>query len=354
MLSTHPSTQDAGQLATAGQRYCVGIVGAGNVGCYFGAHLCQDSALDVKFFGRETMALELAAHGLCAISVDKQNYFAQPVAFYSALNSLIECDVVLLTVKATALLAMIAQLKRFLRPDVPVIALQNGIGIAQMLAQDLPNPILRALVPFAISKGNAGQFCRSTDGNISWQQNDFAVVNYLISVCNRLQLKVELHTDIIAAEYGQLLPALNDAINVLSQIPLQQQWRSADYRHLLAAAMQEWLKVCTAAGIATQPCCGVPNRLLPFLLRLPTRMFSMLLGRRLNIEAPGHSAMWEQLQAKKPTEIMFLNAAVVRMAQRYAIAAPVNQLLTDWIKRAEAGETDFPSARALLAQAGKR
>ncbi len=353
MFATHQAKQNAGQLATAGQRYCVGIVGAGMLGCYLGAHLSQDSALDVKFFGRETTALELAAHGLCATTADNQSYFAQPIAFYSTLNSLIECDVILLTVKATALLAMIAQLKRFLRPDVPVIALQNGIGIAQMLAQDLANPILRAVVPFTISKGKAGQFFRTAKGHISWQYSDFPAVNYIVSVCNRLELTVTLQQDITATEYGQLLLELNNAVNVLSKLPLQQQWLARDYRLLLAAAMQEWLAVCAAAGVATRSCCGLPNRLLPFLLRLPTAVFKRCASARLNINAAGHSAMWYQLQAQKPTEIMFLNAAVVRMAQQYGVKTPVNQLLTEWIKRAETGETDFPSAASLLAQAAE-
>ena len=353
MFTSDLATQDAGQLSTAGQRYCVGIVGSGQLGCYLGAHLCQDSALDVKFFGRETTALELAAHGLSVTSADNQRYFAQPVAFYSALNSLIECDVVLLTVKATAVLAMISQLKRFLRPEVPVVALQNGIGIAQMLAQDLPNPILRAIVSFSIDKTKAGQFYCTLAGNINWQDSDFPAVNYIITVFNRLKLPVKTPPNITALEYGQLLLHLNDAVNVLSKLPLQQQWLRRDYRLLLGAAIQEWLAVSAVAGITPITGCGIANSLLPYVLWLPTPVFKLIAGRALNIAAPQHNAMLQQLQAKKQTEIMFLNGAVVRMAQQYGIKTPVNQILTEWIKRSEAGETDFPIAKAILAQAGK-
>ena len=87
---------------------------------------------------------------------------------------------------------LIPQLKKFIRPDVPVVALQNGVGISVMLENELPNPIYRAIVPFNVIKNRAGQFHRATAGNIVWQQSLHAAVNYIISVFNHLQLPVQL------------------------------------------------------------------------------------------------------------------------------------------------------------------
>lgn len=348
MQTGHQATDDNGQQATAGRRYCVGIVGAGSIGCYLGAYLCQDSALDVKFFGRETTALELAAHGLSVTSYDHQTFFAQPIAFYSSLNSLIECDLILLTVKATALVPMLTQLQRFLRPDVPVVAMQNGIGIGEMLTQDLPNPVLRAIVPFNVVKSRAGQFHRATAGNIVWQRNDFAVVNYVISTFERLKLSVELCDDITAAEYGKLLLNLNNALNAISNLPLQQQLLDAEYRQLLAAAMQEWLTICHKVGVKPVSYTRLPNSLLPWLLRLPTALFRRIAKSMLTMDIRARSSMWDDLQAKKRTEIMFLNGAVVRLGQLYQVATPVNLVLVEQIKQLESGEAGTMTAPALL------
>ena len=342
--------KDAGRHSTAGQRYCIGIVGAGSIGCYLGAHLCQDNALEVKFFGRETMALELAANGLSATSCDHQAYFAQPVAFYSSLNSLIECDVVLLTVKAPALVPMLTQLKRFLRPEVPVVAMQNGIGIGEMLTQDLANPVLRAIVPFNVIKNRAGQFHRATAGNIVWQQSQHAAVNYVISVFNHLQLPVQLTTDITAAEYGKLLLNLNNALNAISNVPLKQQLLDADCRLLLALAMQEWLSICKKANISPVPYTRLPNAMLPWLLRLPTILFRRIAAKMLAMDEQARSSMWDDIQAKKRTEIMFLNGAVVRMGQLYQLPTPVNTLLVEQIKRLESGEAEPLSISEILQQ----
>ena len=353
MRTEQQANDNLGQL-TAGQRYCVGIVGAGSIGCFLGAHLCQDSGLDIKFFGRETMALELAAHGLSATSYDHQNYFAQPVAFYSSLNSLIECDVVLLTVKATALVPMLAQLQRFLRPEVPVVALQNGIGIGEMLAQDLPNPILRAIVPFNVVKNKAGQFHRATSGDIVWQQNNFAAVNYVVRVFKRLKLNVELCNDITAAEYGKLLLNLNNAINAIIDLPLREQLLDKHARRLLALAMLEWLAICEKAGVKPVAYTGLPNRFIPWFLRLPNFIFAQLAQAMLAVDDEARSSMWDDIHSHKRTEIMFLNGAVVRMGQRFNVATPVNSVLVDCIKRLESGETLTLTAEALLQQAASR
>lgn len=352
MLAGQQAKDDADQQGPAGQRYCVGIVGAGNIGCYLGAYLCQDSALDVKFFGRDTVALELAAHGLTATSYDKPAHFAQPIAFYSSLNSLIECDVVLLTVKATALVPMLAQLKRFLRPDVPVVALQNGIGVGEMLAQDLANPVLRAIVPFNVIKQRAGQFHRASAGDIIWQYNVNEAVNYVISVFNRLQLPVCTSHDITAAEYGKLLLNLNNALNAISGLPLKQQLLDTNYRLLLSAAMREWLAICSKVGITPVAYTRLPNRLLPWFLRLPTFLFRRIANSLLSIDEQARSSMSDDILAKRRTEIMFLNGAVVRMGQQYQLPTPVNTLLVEQIIRLESGNGAMLTLNDMLRQSG--
>lgn len=326
------------QPATAARRFCVGIVGAGNVGCFIGAHLCQDSMLQVKFFGREAMALQLAAHGLSAGAKGRRTLYVQPVAFYTSLNSLLECDVVLLTVKATALMPMLGQLKRLLRPDIPIVALQNGIGIGEMLSQDLPNPIVRAIVPFNIVTTKPGHFYQTTEGQLLWQQSELPAVKYLTEVLKQQHLAVQYCTDIKAAEFGKLLLNLNNALNALSDLPLQKQLLQRSYRLLLAAAMQEWLTICKSIGVKPLAYTRLPNSLLPAVLRLPTILFRHIARAMLAIDDNARSSMWQDLQAHRQTEIMFLNGAVSRIGQQCGIATPVNDMLAELIKRKEHGQ----------------
>lgn len=342
------TAKDIGNIGTAAKRCCVGIVGAGSIGCYLGAHLCQDSALDVKFFGRDAVAIELAAYGLTVDSLEQQQYAAPAVAFYTSFNSLIECDVVLLTVKATALVSLISQFKRFLRPDVPIIAMQNGLGIAEMLQQDLANPIIRAIVPFNVVRTGAGRFYRATAGDMIWQHSALPIVGFLIAVFERFQLNISRCNDIEAAEYGKLLLNLNNAINAISNVPLREQLLQRPYRCVLAAAMQELLDVCHKSHIKPVAYTKLPNALLPWLLRLPTWLFRHLASSMLAIDSQARSSMWDDIQSHRRTEIVFLNGAVVRLGQLHQLQTPVNAMLVELVMRLEAGEQLALSPERLL------
>jgi len=57
--------------------------------------------------------------------------------------------------------------------------------------------------------------------------------------------------------------------------------------------------------------------------------------------------MWDDIQAHKRTEIMFLNGAVVRLGQLYQSPTPVNALLVEQIKLLESGEGASLSAPEL-------
>lgn len=315
----------------------VGIVGAGHIGCFLGALLSQQQNLKVQFFGREKLALELAAYGLTAQYPGRSPQLCTP-AFYTSLVSLIECDLVLLTVKATSLPTLIPQLKKFLRPEVPIIALQNGIGISEMLRHELPNPVYRAIVPFNVVKSSAGTFSMATSGSMLWPQTSDQRLQYLAALLQKQGLILQQVPDMQQAEYGKLLLNLNNALNALSGLPLRQQLLQPTLRHVLAQAMQEWLDVCQALQIQPKRMTLMPNRWLPSLLRLPTPIFRWLAAGMLRVDAHARSSMWDDIQAKRRTEIMYLNGAVIRLGIQTGIATPVNAAIVELIKHLEHGD----------------
>ncbi|MDZ7870993.1 MAG: 2-dehydropantoate 2-reductase N-terminal domain-containing protein [Rheinheimera sp.] len=159
------------KVQTSGRKYRVGIVGAGSIGCFLAAILAQDADAELLLFGRDYMGLELAAHGLTArwqSGEEPLQANVSTVAFYTSYVSLIEADIVLLTVKATALATLLHQIKPHLRPDVPVVALQNGIGISDIIQSQLHNPVYRAIVPFNVVRVGPGVFQQSSSGTLIW------------------------------------------------------------------------------------------------------------------------------------------------------------------------------------------
>lgn len=326
------------KVQTSGRKYRVGIVGAGSIGCFLSAILAQDTDLELLLFGRDHMGLALAAHGLTASWQDGTEHFqasVATVAFFTSYVSLIEADVVLLTVKATALATLVHQIKPHLRPDVPVIALQNGIGITDMIQSQLHNPVYRAIVPFNVVSPGPGRFQQTSSGCLLWPQSSAAVVQYLQQVLLSQGLDVAISMDMQAAEYGKLVLNLNNALNAVSDLPLRAQLLDRHWRLLLAAAMREWLAICAYEGVKPQQFTALKPELLPFILRLPDWLFSRVAARMLRIDPEARLSMSADITGGRRTEIAFLNGAVVTLGQRYGIPTPVNAAIVDWVHQKE-------------------
>jgi 2-dehydropantoate 2-reductase len=336
-MSQFSATAELEKTDRAAVHCTVGIVGAGAIGCFLGGILAQDKLIEVQFFGREGIGHELESHGL-TVNVDALSHRCQQVAFYTSQATLLQCDVILVTVKATALAQLIPQIKKHARADVPIVALQNGIGVAAVFSAQLANPIYRAIVPFNVVKQAPGIFSKASGGDLLWPQTGNRRLQYLSRVFSSFGLAVQDVADMQSAEYGKLLLNLNNALNAISDLPLKQQLLNKHLRLVLAQAMTEWLAICQVAGIKPVTYTAVPALWLPRILRLPTPIFKILARRMLTIEPFARSSMWDDVQAGRRTEIMYLNGAVVNAGIIHGVATPVNAAIVDFIKHLEQGE----------------
>lgn len=316
----------------------VAIVGAGAIGCYLGTLLCQSPDIDLMFIGRENMALEAAAYGLTAQDLDGACVHVAAPAVYTTFEALRTAQLVLVTVKSLDLATVLPQLNQHLSVDCTVVALQNGVALVPLYQQFLSQPIVRAIVPFNVVKIKPGFYARTTGAQMIWQQDADKSVLAVIAQLRRHGIESKQFEPVRAAEFGKLLLNLNNAINALSDIPLQKQLLQRPYRLLLAAAMQELLDLCQRLGMKTYAFTAVPNPYLPWLLRAPNWLFKRLAKKMLAISPDARSSMWDDLQAGKPTEISFLNGSVVAMAEQLQTDAPVNRLLVQLVQRKEQGE----------------
>ncbi len=323
-------------------QFRVAVIGPGLIGSFLAAILSSDPKLAVLLFGREQTGLDVAAYGLHASWQDGEQHLSAQggaVAYFSHFQALIEADIVLLAVKATALLPLLHQIKGFLRAEVPVIALQNGIGILDILHSQLKNPLFRALVPFNVVRTKAGHFQQSSAGELIWPQTPHPLLKLVAQSFRSTGLPVVEEPDMQAAEYGKLLLNLNNALNALSGLPLKSQLMQRPWRRLMAAAMAEWLQICQQQGFTLRQYTAVSPRWLPVLLRSPDWLFTRLAARMLRIDPQARLSMAFDLERGVRTEIQFLNGAVNALGQRYQLATPVNQAITDFILAAEAGHS---------------
>jgi 2-dehydropantoate 2-reductase len=91
----------------------------------------------------------------------------------------------------------------------------------------------------------------------------------------------------------------------------------------------EALRVMRRAGVRPASLMGLPLRLVPSVLRLPTPLLRVVARTQLKIDADARSSMWEDLSKGRPTEVDDLNGEVVRLAESAGMQAPLNQRIVD-------------------------
>jgi 2-dehydropantoate 2-reductase len=81
------------------------------------------------------------------------------------------------------------------------------------------------------------------------------------------------------------------------------------------------------------------------MLTVPDGVFRLLGKRIVAIDPNARSSMWDDLEAKRPTEVDFIQGEIVALADRLGRHAPVNARLVGLIKDAErGGKRDFTGA----------
>jgi 2-dehydropantoate 2-reductase len=112
--------------------------------------------------------------------------------------------------------------------------------------------------------------------------------------------------------WSKLLINLNNAVNALSGKPLLDQLKDRDYRRVVAASMDEALKVMKLAGIEPAKTGPIPPRALPDLLRLPNALFAPFLKAQ-KIAPDARSSMADDFHRHKRHPRV--NAGIVQLVK---------------------------------------
>ena len=109
----------------------IAIVGAGALGCYYGARLALAGA-DVRFLMRGDLA-HVRTHGLTLREKDAVRRL-ETVAAFARPGDIGPVDLVVVTLKTTANASLPALLPPLLGPATAVLTLQNGLGNEERIA----------------------------------------------------------------------------------------------------------------------------------------------------------------------------------------------------------------------------
>lgn len=311
------------------------VFGAGLIGTYLAAALIHNGHT-VRVRGRQAVELKLAKG--VALS-DYHGNRTPPVPLENINSASLDngVDFLWLTVKCHGVGDAVAAIGELIGPETVILCCQNGLGSDRLVREAYPDqPVVRVMVPFNVVETDPGVFHRGSEGSLTLESAPG--IDGLISSLTHPILPVETCDEMEGLLWAKLQLNLSNAVNALADIPVKAMLEQRRYRLLIAALMEELLQVADGLGISLPKLTRVKAHWLPWVLKLPNALFTLLANKMLAIDPQVRTSMWWDLSAEKPTEIDFLNGALVEQGRAVGIDCRKNQRLVGLIKQAQQGE----------------
>ncbi|MFZ5775780.1 MAG: ketopantoate reductase family protein [Thermodesulfobacteriota bacterium] len=311
----------------------IAVVGPGALGCLLAARLSRLAPAPLWLLDHDpTRAEEVDRSGLCLETAGRTERF--PVRATADPNRIGPVDLVLFTVKSTAVRAAIPSLLPLLGSQSLLLAFQNGIGHLGPLADaGLPGILGLAvttmgatlLAPGQARFGGAGRTMLGAASNSPGERERARLVQAAV-LFNAAGMEAMVSDDILTQVWNKLLA--NVGINALTAIHGCENGgllQRPEALRLLRAAVQEAAAIGRAKGIS--------------LSAEPVEwVLSVCRATAGNI-----SSMLQDVRRRRPTEIDAINGAVVAEARRLGLPCAANQELVREIKALESAYlADFP------------
>lgn len=313
----------------------IAVLGAGAVGGTLAALLSREGH-EVLVTARGEHLAALQQHGL---HVD--GGFGEIEARVVAHATLAaRPEFAILTTKAQDAAATLADNAQLLE-GVPVLVVQNGIGGLEAARSALPHsPVLGGLALFAASYLSPGRVTVTAAAPILVGASEGADPSLARMIAKALgtRIRVEVSDDIVAAQWTKLLVNHVNALPAITGLSVQDVVAHPSTRRIMAASMRETVRIVHARGGKFGDLPGIRGWLVALIGSLPLALgavFPRTLARRMG-SVPNPGSTLQSIRRGRPTEIDFLNGAVVALAEPIGRTAPINAALTALVHEVEA------------------
>jgi len=292
----------------------VAVMGAGAVGCYYGAMLAR-AGHEVVLIGRPSHVEAVRARGL---RLEARSFDVQvPLGASTDPAAVRGADLVLFCVKSTDTEAAAAQIGPHLAPGALVLTLQNGVDNDERVRAVLPaNDVAAAVVYVATEMAGPGHVKHHGRGElvIAPSRRSEEVARHLEAA----GVPTQISDNVRGSLWAKLV--LNCAYNALSavaQLPYGELVKGQGVAEVIRDVVAECLAVAKAEGIAVV---GDTGAAVEAIARtMPSQ----------------YSSTAQDLARGKPSEIDHLNGLIVRRGEALGVPTPANRVLWVLVKLLE-------------------
>jgi len=297
------------------------IIGAGAVGGLYGARL-QQAGLDVKFLLHSDYE-HVRQQGL-RIDSPEGNIRLRKVAAFNDARKMPPCDVVVVSLKATANPMLASILPQVARPDSTVVLFQNGLGGEEKIERLVrPATVLGAQCFLCANKIGPGHIQHLDYGSITlglFTRNGqkggiVPVMRAIASDFETSGTRVKLAEDLILARWKKLVWNIPfNGLSVVLNADTKEIMCNKQTRELAIELMRETVGGAGAVGRK------IPAAFVNQTVRNTDRM------------TPYKTSMMLDHERKQPMEVEAIYGEPLRVAARHGVRMPQVKMLYDLLK----------------------
>ncbi|MFC9917809.1 ketopantoate reductase family protein [Agromyces binzhouensis] len=324
----------------------IGIIGAGALGGTFAA-LLERSGHDVEVTARGA-GLEAIREGGIRLSGGYGDAHVHPAA---GERLTARPDLVLVCTKAQDAAAAIVANGAVI-DGVPVVVVQNGLDGVATAERLLPRSTCMGMLSIIAANYTEPGSVRVTTTAASYLgRGDGAPDDEVRRVASLISAAVPVVavSNFRGAQWTKLVVNMLNAVPAIVGRSVQDVVDDPALRRVVAASMRECVRVGIVRGIRFGSLQGLGDRRLRAFARLPLGLAQVLpWSMRVRMgSVPNLGSTQQSLRRGQPTEVDFLNGAVVREAEAAGIDAPVNRALTALVHEVEEAGAPLPAERVV-------
>jgi len=292
----------------------VAVMGAGAVGCYYGAMLAR-AGHEVVLIGRPSHVEAVRANGL---RLETKTFDEQVTLGASTQADAVRgADLVLFCVKSTDTESAAAEIGPHLSPGTLVLTLQNGVDNDERVRSMLPSSeVAAAVVYVATEMAGPGHVKHHGRGElvIAPSRSSEQVAQQLAAAGVPTQISGNVRGSLWAK---LVLNCAYNALSAITQLPYGEVVKGHGVADVIGDVVAECLAVAKAEGVEIPGDTDAAVR--GIAETMPTQ----------------YSSTAQDLSRGKPSEIEHLNGYVVRRGEALGVPTPANRVLLVLVKLLE-------------------
>ena len=310
------------------QRLCIGIIGTGAIGGFYGLMLAK-AGHDVHFLLRSEYQA-VVANGLRLNSAVYGQLHLQPVQAWGDPAEMPPCDWLLVGAKTTSNAQLAPVITRLSRPGARVVLLQNGLAVEEQLRPLLPDNLhlLGGLCFICTHRAAPGVIEHQALGTVNLGYHSgparagesLAIVEEGAELFRSAGLESVAMADLQQARWQKLVWNVPyNGLSVLLGAGTTRLMANADSRALILELMREVVQGAAACWQVLPE--GYPEKLLATTERMPDYLPSM----------------YHDFQHKRPLELQAIYAAPLAAAAAAGCELPKMRMLHQALRFLDAG-----------------